>query len=206
MKQVLITVLLQCSLLVTGFSQARGGNPKFDADANPYEKIVKESDQGKRTAKFFQNFIQPPVLRDYFDASPCNEYVNLSNTRIEQFTDFVDAIIKGGIDAKQMTKAANDFKKRGIATQIADIDYHTGYIEKQGTFTTDNKVPVENLLCRAKGSLGAIKSIVAYLEAVKRLFPSIDDIDMAIQKGKSTIHAYPDNKSLLDKIKQNLNQ
>ncbi len=197
MKRILIVILFQASLITVGFSQSRGGNPKFDPDTNPYEKIIKDPEPGKRTAKFFMNFNQPLVLRDYFDASPCNDYVNLSNVRIKQFNEFVDAFLKGGTDAKQMAKAENDFKKKGVKSQLEDIDYHIGFIEKQGTFANDANTPIENLLCRAKGSLQAIKSTVTYLEAIKKLFPAVEGLDEAIEKGKNTILAYPDNKSLL---------
>ncbi len=203
MKKICFFVIVQFFFLVGGYSQARGGNPKFDAAANPYEKILKDTVTGKRTAKFLMNFIQPEVLRDYFAASPCNEYAELNNTRIAQFSEFVEQFISGRTDAKQMTKAENDFKKRGVTAQVTEIEYHIGYIEKQGTFSSDAKEPVEHLVCRAKGSLQAIKSIITYLEAVKKLFPSIDGIDDAIQKGKQALVAYPDNKALLAIIKKN---
>lgn len=203
MKKVCFFVIVQFFLLTDGFSQARGGNPKFDAAANPYEKILKDTATGKRTAKFLMNFIQPEVLRDYFTASPCNEYAELNNTRIAQFSEFVEQFVSGRTDVKQMTKAESDFKKRGVTAQIVDLEYHIGYIEKQGTFSSDAKEPVENLVCRAKGSLQAIKSIVAYLEAIKKLFSSIEGIDAAIQKGKQALSSYPDNKALLAIIKKN---
>lgn len=203
MKKTCFFVIVQFFLLANSFSQARGGNPKFDVDANPYEKILRDTAIGKRTAKFLMNFIQPEVLREYFTASPCNEYVELNNTRIAQFSEFVEQFVSRRTDAKQMTKAESDFKKKGVTAQMADLDYHIGYIEKQGTFSSDAKEPVENLVCRAKGSVQAIKSIVAYLEAVKKLFPSIDGIDDAIQKGKQVLVVYPDSKALLEIIKKN---
>lgn len=205
MKKIAFIILAHFFLLATGFTQARGGNPKFNAAENPYEKILKDTVTGKRTAKFLMNFTQPEVLRDYFTTSPCNEYAELNNTRITQFGAFVEQFISGRTDAKQMVKAESDFKKRGVTAQITEIEYHIGYIEKQGTFSSDAKEPVENLVCRAKGSLQAIKSIVTYLEAVKKLFPSIDGIDDAIQKGKQALVAYPDNKTLLAIIKKNKN-
>lgn len=203
MKKLFFFVPIHFFLLTTVFSQARGGNPKFDAAENPYEKILKDTVTGKRTAKFLMNFTQPEVLRDYFTASPCNEYAELNNTRITQFGAFVEQFISGRTDAKQMAKAESDFKKRGVTAQVTEMEYHIGYIEKQGIFSADAKEPVENLVCRAKGSVQAIKSILAYLEAVKKLFPSIDGIDDAIQKGKQALVAYPDNKALLAIIKKN---
>ncbi|HCL05757.1 MAG TPA: hypothetical protein DHW64_07265 [Chitinophagaceae bacterium] len=203
MKKIAFIILVQFFLLVSSFSQERGGNPKFDLNMNPYEKIMKDTATGKRTAKFLMNFIQPEVLRDYFTSSPCTEYTQLSDTRINQFNEFVQKFVTGRIDAKQMTKAENDFKKRGVAAHMTEIDYHIGFIEKQGTFSADGNTPVENLICRARGSVQAIKSIVNYLEALKILFPAIQGIDEVIQKGNQALLSYPDNKSLLAIIKKN---
>ena len=149
------------------------------------------------------NFVKSEVLRDYFTASPCNEYVEISNTRITQFNDFVQQFLSGSSDPKQMKKAEEDFKKRGVGSFASDIDYHLSFIEKQGTFTGDAIVPVENLICRAKGGVQAIKSIVNYLEAVKKIFPSTPGVDEVIAKGKQALSSYSDNKSLLAVIKKN---
>lgn len=203
MKQFQIILI---ALFLTGLSvkgQDRGANQKFDAGANPYEKLLKDTAAGKRTARFLMNFVKSEVLRDYFTASPCNDYVELSNTRITQFNDFVQQFLSGSSDAKQMKKAEEDFKKKDAASFASDIDYHLGFIEKQGTFTGDANVPVENLICRSKGSIQAIKSIVNYLEAVKRIFPSTPGVDDAIAKGKQALASYPDNKSLMAAIKKN---
>jgi hypothetical protein len=203
MKKITAILFVSFFTLSMAMAQPRGGNPKFDASANPYEKILKDTATGKRTARFIMNFLPTEVLRDYFNASPCNEYAELSNTRITQFNDFVQQFLSGSSDPKQMKKAEEDFKKKGTASFAADIDYHLGFIEKQGTFTSDANIPVENLICRAKGSVQAIKSIINYLEAVKKVFPSTPGVDDVIAKGKQSLSAYPDNKSLLAVIKKN---
>lgn len=206
MKKTAFLVIALCCMLTKAFVQTRGGNPKFDSNANPYIKILQDTAVGKRTAKFLMNFVQPEVLRDYFTSSPCSEYTQLSDTRITQFTEFVAQFMSGRTDVKQMTKAENDFKKKGVSSQAADIDYHINFIEQQGTFITDATAPVENLICRARGSLQAIKSIVSYLEAIRKVFPSVEAVDEVIQKAKQILLSYPDNKSLVALIKKNRNQ
>lgn len=199
--QTILIVLLFSGIFLQ--AQDRGGNPKFNTASNPYEKILKDTAAGKRTARFLMNFMKTEVLHDYFAASPCNEYVELSNTRISQFNGFVVQFLSGASDPKQMKKAEEEFKKKGASSYVADIEYHIGFIEKQGTFTGDAILPVEDLICRAKGSVQAIKSITSYLEAVKKLFPSTPGVDEAITIGKQALSIYPDNKSLLTVIKKN---
>ncbi len=206
MRKTAFLILALCFLLAKTFAQARGGNPKFDSNANPYVKILQDTAAGKRTAQFLMNFVQPEVLRDYFTSSPCAEYTQLSDTRITQFTEFVSQFMSGRTDVKQMTKAENDFKKKGVSSQGADIDYHIDFIEQQGTFSTDANAPIENLICKAKGSLQAIKSIASYLEAVKKVFPSVEGTEEILQKAKQVLVKYPDNKSLVALIKKNRNQ
>jgi hypothetical protein len=205
MKKIVFVPLCLLFVVLNAAAQSGRGNPKFDAAANPYEKILKDTATGKRTARFVMNFLQPEVLRDYFNASPCNDYAEVSNARMTQFNEFVQQFLAGSSDPKQMKKAEEDFKKKGTASFSADMDYHIGFIEKQGTFASDAIEPVENLICRAKGSVQAIKSMVIYLEAVKKVYPSVTGIDEVIQKGKQALSAYPDNKSLLAVIKKNKN-
>lgn len=205
MKKPVVVAFCIVLISINATAQSGRGNPKFDAAANPYEKILKDTATGKRTARFIMNFLQPEVLRDYFVASPCNDYAEVSNTRITQFNEFVQQFLSGSSDPKQMKKAEEDFKKKGIVSFSADMDYYIGFIEKQGTFTGDANQPVENLICRAKGSVQAIKSMVIYLEAVKKVYPSVTGIDEVIEKGKQALSTYPDNKSLLTIIKKNKN-
>jgi hypothetical protein len=205
MKKIVLASFYLLLIIINAAAQPGRGNSKFDAATNPYEKILKDTAAGKRTARFVVNFLQPEVLRDYFNASPCNEYAEVSNTRMTQFNEFVQQFLSGSSDPKQMEKAEEDFKKKGTASFSADMDYHIGFIEKQGTFASDANQPLENLICRAKGSVQAIKSMVIYLEAVKKVYPSVTGIDEVIEKGKQALSNYPDNKSLLAVIKKNKN-
>lgn len=202
MKKSSITFLLVLSFL-TALAQPRGESGRFSADANPYEKILEDTARGKRTAKFLKNFIAPQVARDYFNSSPCNDYVVLSETRIQQFEAFVQQFLSGANDPKQMKMAAENFKKAGTAKSLEQIDYHLSFIEKQGTFTSDQKEPVENLICRAKGSLQALKSELVFLKAIKRVFPETPGTDDGISRIEEGLKQYPDNKSLLALIKKN---
>ncbi len=206
MNRIVLLVIGQLLWITTVYGQARSANPKFDVAANPYEKIIQDTMAGKRTAKFLINFKQPEVLNDYFISSPCADYAQLSNTRIAQFNEFVDRFLNGSIDGKQMAKAEAEFNKRGVLAQKAEIEKHAGLIEKQGTFTTDANAPIENLICRAKGSLQSIKSVISYLVAVKKVFPTVQGVDAVIQDGEKILAAYPDNKSLMALIKQNKSQ
>lgn len=206
MNRIVLLFVGQLFWIMTVYSQERSISPKFDASSNPYGKIIQDTMAGKRTAKFLINFKQPEVLNDYFISSPCADYAQLSNTRIAQFNDFVEQFLKGSIDGKQMDKAEAEFNKRGVLAQKAEIEKYAGLIEKQGTFTTDANTPIESLICRAKGSLQSIKSVINYLAAIKRVFPSVQGVDAVIQDGEKIIAAYPDNKSLMALIKQNKSQ
>ncbi len=198
---ILISLLFICQSSL--FAQPGRENPRNSPDANPYEKVLEDTARGKRTAKFLKNFITPQVLRDYFTSSPCNDYQVLSETRIQQFEAFVQQFLSGPSDPKQMKMATENFKKAGTGKSFEQIDYHFGFIEKQGTFTTDQQTPVENLICRAKGSIQALKSELVYLKALKKIFPETPGVDDGISRIEEGLKQYPDNKSLLALIKKN---
>jgi hypothetical protein len=202
MKKIFLLSLLTicvCPLI----AQPGRENPRNSPDANPYEKVLEDTARGKRTAKFLMNFTVPQVLRDYFTSSPCNDYVVLSETRIQQFEAFVQQFLSGPSDPKQMKMATENFKKAGTGRSFEQIGYHFGFIEKQGTFTNDQNTPVENLICRAKGSIQALKSELVFLKAVKKIFPETPGVDDGISRIEEGLKQYPDNKSLLALIKKN---
>lgn len=203
MKKIQLTLL--CIIIIFSSIAQDRVNAKFSSDSNPYESILKEEHTGKRTAKFLKNFIKPEVLRDYFQTSPCNEYATLSDTRITQFQTFITEFLSKEKDAKQMNTAEANFKKFNFKGLQSDIDKYRKYAEEQGTYVSDNNTPIENLLCRFKGGLQAIKSIQVYLEMIKKVFPSITEGDEALQLAKDILQTYPDNKSMLATIKKNLN-
>lgn len=203
-KIVVVVSILLFTISVS--AQPRGDNSKYDPNVNPYEKLLKDTARGKRTARFLMNLIEPVVARDYFQSSPCNDYAELSNVRIKQFQEFVQEFLNGTSDPKQMKTAEVKYQKAGTAKIIEAIDYHIGYLEKQGTYTSNGNEPLENLLCRAKGSIQAIKSTHAYLTALKKVFPSLTGMDEGIAKAQEVITKYGDNKSLLALIKGNKNE
>lgn len=201
-----VSLVFTCSLFcLAAATQPRGENPKYNKDINPYEKILQDTARGKRTAKFLMNFLEPEVATSYFESSPCNDYVELGNTRIKQFQDFVQSFLSGASDPKQMKTAEANFQKNGVSKIAERIDYHIGYIEKQGTFASNANEPLENLLCRAKGSVQSIKSSQAYLTALKKIFPATPGIDDATKKASDAMAKYGDNKALLSVIKSNKN-
>lgn len=202
MKKIFLFSLL-CISLGTLLAQPGRENPRNSPDTNPYEKVLEDTARGKRTAKFLKNFIAPQVLRDYFTTSPCNDYQVLSETRIQQFEAFVQQFLSGPSDPKQMKMVAENFKKAGTGKSVEQIDYHFGFIEKQGTSTSDDNAPVENLICRAKGSIQALKSELAYLKALKKVFPETPGVDDGISRIEEGLKQYPDNRSLLALIKKN---
>ncbi len=186
-------------------AQPRGENPKFNPDFNPYEKILEDTARGKRTARFLKNFIQPEVLRDYFSSSPCNDFVVLSNARIEQFKEFVAKFQSMPSDPKQMKMAGDNYKKSG-ATKIKDeLIYQWEFLEKQGSYTGDANEPVENLLCKTKGSVQYFKSALAYLEEFNTIFPNSPGVDEALKIAKEGIAKYGNNKAMMASIKGNKN-
>ncbi len=202
MKKIFVFGILSICLSSL-FAQPGRENPRHSPDANSYEKVLEDTARGKRTAKFLKNFTVPQVLRDYFTSSPCNDYQILSETRIQQFEAFVQQFLSGPSDPKQMKLATENFKKAGTGKSFEQIDYHFGFIEKQGTFTNDQQTPVENLICRAKGSIQALKSELAYLKALKKIFPETPGVDDGISRIEEGLKQYPDNKSLLALIKKN---
>jgi len=202
MKKIFLFGLLSICLSPL-IAQPGRENPRNSPDANPYEKVLEDTARGKRTAKFLKNFMVPQVLRDYFTSSPCNDFQALSETRIQQFEAFVQQFLSGPSDPKQMKMATENFKKAGTGRSFEQIDYHFGFIEKQGTFTNDQQTPVENLICRAKGSIQALKSELAYLKALKKIFPETPGVDDGISRIKEGLKQYPDNKTLLALIKKN---
>lgn len=202
MKKIFL-VSLMTIFLSQLIAQPGRENPRNSPDANPYEKVLEDTARGKRTAKFLKNFTVPLVMRDYFNSSPCNDYQVLSETRIQQFEAFVQQFLNGPSDPKQMKMATENYKKAGTGKNFEQIDYHFGYIEKQGTFSTDQQTPVENLICRAKGSIQALKSELAYLKAMKKIFPETPGVNEGISRIEEGLKQYPDNKSLLALIRKN---
>jgi hypothetical protein len=201
--QVLSAMLLLINAAIA--QPTRGENPKYDPAYNPYEKILEDTARGKRTARFLKNFLVPEVMTDKFMSSPCNDYAVLGDTRIEQFNDFVAKFLSMPSDPKQMKIAEDNYKKQGCAKTIGDLNYKIEYLEKQGTYTGDDTQPIENLLCRAKGSIQYVKNQLTYLEALKKIFPSTPDADNAIQVCKDAIAKYGTNKAILAAIKANQN-
>ncbi len=189
----------------TVVAQPRGENPMYNSDFNPYEKVLEDTARGKRTARFLKNFMAPEVAGDKFQTSPCNDFVVLSDTRIEQFKEFVKKFQSMPSDPKQMKMAEDNFKKIGVAKIKDNLIQQWEYLEKQGTFTSDDKTPVENLLCRAKGSVQSFKSSLAYLEEVKKIFPSTLGVDEALKIAQEGVDKYGNNKAMLASIKENKN-
>lgn len=202
-KLYLLVIVL---LLTTKLIAQRGENPKLSTDVNPYDKIINEPIVGKRTAKFLINFIRPEVLTQSFTSSPCNDFVELSNVRIKQFQEFVEKFNAGEKEAKQMQAADKKFSTDAKISNklLEEANYYKGLIEKQGTFTSDSNEPIENLLCRAKGSLQNLKSILVYAKQVKLLFSSTPNIDEVITSANQVVSDYADQKTMTAVIKKNL--
>lgn len=200
--------LFSCLLLTTtiaSIAQPRGENPKFNPDFNPYEKVLEDTARGKRTARFFKNFTPPEVLRDYFSASPCNDFVVLSDTRVKQFKDFVSNFQSKPPDPKQMKVAEDNYKKTGVTKIKDELLYQWEYLEKQGSYTGDANQPLEHLLCKTKGSVQYFKSALAYLEALNQFFPGTPGVEEGIKIAQEGIAKYGNNKSMLASIKENKN-
>lgn len=198
MKKILTAIAAALIIAVTAFAQ-RGST-----DDNPYAKIYAETHPGKRTARCLKNLLPPDDKNGSFYSSPCNDYAEISDTRIKQFQEFISFFVSSEKDEKQMKAAEKFYTDNGCKKEMEQINYHTGFIEKQGTFTSDKITPIENLLCKAKGSVQSLKCIKAYLEAVKKIFPSTPQLDEAIGKAGETLKQYADNKSILASIKNNL--
>lgn len=198
MKHILIAIMTVPVMTVSAFAQ-RGGN-----DDNPYAKIYTETHPGKRTARCLKNLLPPDDKNGSFYASPCNDYADISDTRIKQFQEFIAFFAASAKDEKQMKTAEKFYNENGCKKELEQINFHAGFIEKQGTFTGDKITPVENLLCKAKGSLQSLKCIKAYLEGVKKIFPAIPQADEAISKANEILQQYAGNTSILASIKRNL--
>ncbi len=198
-----VTLLLLGASVV--FAQPRGENPKFNPDFNPYEKILEDTARGKRTARFLKNFVQPEVLRDYFSSSPCNDFVVLSDVRIQQFKEFVAKFRSMPSDSKQMKMAADNYKKNGTSKIKDELIYQWEFLEKQGSYTGDANEPLENLLCKTKGSVQYFKSALAYLEELNTIFPNTPGVEEATKIAKDGIAKYGNNKAMMTSIKANKN-
>lgn len=194
-------------LQVPAFCQpGRGENPKFDPNFNPYEKVLEDTARGKRTARFLKYLTPPEVLRDYFSSAPCNDYVVLADTRIRQFNEFVEKFRSLPMDPKQMKIAGDHYRKNGFDKLRADLAYEIEQLEKQGSYTGNATEPVENILCRAKGNIQNLKNHLAYLEAVKSLFPDAPGLDEAMETARGGISKYSNNKTILTSIQSNKNE
>jgi len=203
------TFLICYMTVIVSSSQAqpgRGENPKFDPAFNPYEKVLDDTARGKRTARFLKYLTTPEVLRDYFYNSPCNDFAVLADTRIEQFKAFVEKFRSMPIDPKQMKIAEDNYKKNGFSKLNADLAYEIEQLEKQRSYNSNAKEPIENLLCRAKGCLQQLKNNLAYLEAVKSFFPATPGLEEAMQTAQNGISKYGNNKTMLSSIKSNKNE
>lgn len=205
MKKIKLTVSFLLFTVSVVLAQPRGENSVYNPDVNPYEKVLEDTARGKRTAKFLKNLTAPQVARDKFQSSPCNDFVVLSDARIEQFKEFVKQFQSMPSDPKQMKMAEENFKKTGVTKIKDDLIQQWEYLEKQGTFTSDDKTPIENLLCRAKGSVQAFKSSLAYLEELKKLFPNTPGVDEALKIAQEGVTKYGNNKAMLASIKENKN-
>jgi hypothetical protein len=189
---------------INTFAQ-RGNNPAYDPEFNPYADLLKDTARGKRTARFLKYLMPLDYYRDKFQVSPCNDYITLANARIEQFNNMVNSFPPSDADPKQMKMAEAKYQKAGVSSVVERINYEMSYIEKQGTFTGDANEPIENLICRVKGSLQCFKTNLTYLEAIKKYFPSTPGVDDAIQLAKDGIQKYNTNKSIIAMVKGNKN-
>lgn len=205
MKKISLSVSMLLLTVTVTIAQPRGENPKYNPDFNPYEKILDDTARGKRTAKFLKNFLPPEFARDKFQSSPCNDFVVLSDTRIEQFKAFVKQFKSMPSDPKQMKMAEDNFKKNGVTKIKDELIYQWEYLEKQGSYTGDANEPIENLLCKTKGSVQYFKSALAYLEELNKLFPGAPGADEGIKISQEGIAKYGNNKSMLASIKENKN-
>jgi hypothetical protein len=196
-RSILILLLSTANLVI---AQRGGGN-----DENPYAKIYTETHPGKRTARCLKNLLLPDVFNGSFTSSPCNDFIERGNTRLQQFEEFITFFASSEKDEKQIQAAEKKYSTETFKHEYEDIDYRIGFAEKQGTFTSDNITPIENLVCRVKGSLQSLKAIKAYLNGVKKIFPSIaSKADEAIKYADEALSKYPDNKTILASIKKNL--
>lgn len=202
MKKHLLLFLFAC-LLINAAKAQQGGNPKYDPDANPYEHVLDDTAIGKRTAKFLKNFYAPEWHRDKFYNSPCNGFVELGSARIAQFQAFVLTFLAQPSDAKQMKAAEVKYAKEGFAKIIDQMNYEVSLIEKQGTHTGNTNEPMENLICRVRGSIQFLKNNLAYAEAVKKIFPTAAGAEEAIQIAKAGISKYGDQKTAMSVLKEN---
>jgi hypothetical protein len=202
MKTIISTVILFLS--VNSFAQ-RGTNPAYDPSVDPYADLLKDTARGKRTARFLKYLMPLDYYRDKFQTSPCNDYIVLADTRIEQFNKMVSSFPPSDADPKQMKMAEAKYQKEGVGSVVERLNYEMSYIEKQGTFTSDANQPIENLICRVKGSLQCFKNNLTYLEAVKKYFPSTPGVDDAIQLAKDGIQKYNTNKTIMAMVKGNKN-
>ena len=191
--------LLTCAIF-TSIAQRNGGT-----DDNPYSKIYEETHPGKRTARCLKVLLVPDIFDGFFTQSPCNDVVERGNERIKQFEEFINFFASSEKDEKQMQAAEKKYAAETFKHEYDDIDYRIGFADKQGTFTSDNITPIENLICRTKGSLQRIKAIKAYLAGVKKIFPSAAaKADEAIKYADEALARYPDNKAIMASIKKNL--
>lgn len=200
MKKItfLVTALL-CAATFTNAQRGEGG------DDNPYAKIYTETHTGKRTARCLKNLLLPEVFNGSFNTSPCNGFAEKGDTRIKQFEEFINFFASSEKDDKQMQAAEKKYAAETFKHEYEDIDYRIGFADKQGTFTSDNITPIENLVCRVKGSLQSIKAIKVYLNGVKKIFPSAAaKADEAIKYADEALAKYPDNKTIIAGIKKNL--
>lgn len=196
---VFIGTVLLCAVASTNAQRGEGG------DDNPYAKIYTETNPGKRTARCLKSLFLPEVFNGSFNTSPCNDFIERGNTRIKQFEEFINFFSSSEKDDKQMQAAEKKYAAETFNHEYEDINYRMGYADKQGTFTSDNITPIENLVCRVKGSLQSIKAIKAYLIGVKRIFPSVaTKADEVIKFADEALAKYTDNKAIIASIKKNL--
>jgi hypothetical protein len=205
MKKLQLIIVVLFLAAISAFAQDRGGNQKYDPAFNPYEKILEDTARGKRTAKFLKNLYMPDCAKDKFYSSPCNEYATLAETRVTQFNEFVNKFLSMPADPKQMKLAEVQYNKDGVRQTVEIINYEATYIEQQGTYSSNAKEPIENLVCRVKGSLQLIKNSLAYMEAVRKLFPSAAGVNEGIASAKEMLAKYPDNKAIIALVKGNKN-
>jgi hypothetical protein len=196
---VLIGTVLLFAVASTNAQRGEGG------DDNPYAKIYIETNAGKRTARCLKSLFLPDVFNGSFNTSPCNDFAERGDTRIKQFEEFISFFSSSEKDDKQMQAAGKKYSAETFKHEYEDINYRIGYADKQGTFTSDNITPIENLVCRVKGSLQSIKAIKAYLTGVKKIFPSAaTKADEVIKFADEALAKYTDNKAIIASIKSNL--
>jgi hypothetical protein len=201
-------LLLLCALLTAGNLSAqfegRGQSDKSNPEYNPYAKALREENPVKRTWNFMRLFGKPELNLQQFETSPCNDNVTLSNARIHQFNDFVEAFIKGPKDDKKI-KTDQQTVYKLVRNFTDEAQYAIKRLETMGAPTTGPEALLELDVCRAKGLLQQIKSVQAYLSAVQKVYPDAKGIEDVMATNETALQRFKDDKSVLLHVRNNRN-